>query len=76
MFVLGAYWARDPLRVVLGLRAQILVQLCNYNVKTPYFVGVERVVVKSHRVVHPYFYNVISAIEDLQMVHRPWNCIN
>jgi len=38
---------RDPLREFLGLRAQILVQCCNSNVKTPHFVGVEHVVEES-----------------------------
>ena len=37
-------WACDPLREVLGLRAQILVKYCNSNLKTPHFVGVEHVV--------------------------------
>ena len=41
-----ACWARDPPREVLGLRAQILVKNCNSNVRTPHFVGAERVVVK------------------------------
>jgi len=46
MFVLGVCWARDPPRVVLGLKAHILVKFCNPNVKTSLFVVVERVGVK------------------------------
>jgi len=46
MFVLGACWAQDPLREVLGVRAQILVKSCNPDVKTPHFVGVEHIVIK------------------------------
>ena len=46
MFVLGACWARDPPRAFLGLRAHILVKVCNTNVKTPHFVGAECVDVK------------------------------
>jgi len=45
MFVLGACWARDPPRKVLGLKAQILAKKCKSNVKTPHFVGAEREVV-------------------------------
>lgn len=45
MCVMGAYWAWDPPRAVLGLRAQIWVQLCNYNVKTPQSMSTECVVV-------------------------------
>jgi len=46
MFVLGACWAQDPPRAVLGLKAHILVQFCNTNVKTLNFVVTEHVVVK------------------------------
>ena len=46
MFVLGACWARDPARVVLGLKSHILVQFCNPNVNTPHFVVTEHVDVK------------------------------
>jgi len=31
---------------------------------------------KSHRVVRPYFGNVISVVEDLPMVRGPWDCEN
>ena len=46
MFVLGACWAQDLPRAVSGLRAHILVQFCNSNVKTLHFMGAENVVVK------------------------------
>ena len=45
MFVLGC-WAQDPLRVVLGLKAHILVNFVILNVKTLHFVVTVRVVVK------------------------------
>lgn len=31
---------------------------------------------KSHRVVRPYFDNVMSVVEDLPMVRGPRDCIN
>jgi len=43
MFVLGACWAWDSPREVLGLRAQILVKNCNSDVKTLHFVGTKHV---------------------------------
>ncbi len=76
MFVLEACWAQDPPRAVLGLKAHILVQFCNPNVKTPYFVVADRIVVKYSRVVRPYFDNIMSVVEYLPMVCRPWDCIN
>ena len=45
MFVLGAFWAQDPPREVLGLKAKILAKNCKSDVKTPHFAGTGREVV-------------------------------
>jgi len=39
-------WARDPPTTMLGIKAHILIQFCNPNVKTPHFVVAEHVDVK------------------------------
>ena len=49
MFVLGAYWERDPPRTVLGLKTQVLVKFCNKLVKTLHFMVAEREGVMSHK---------------------------
>jgi len=56
MFVLGACWVRDPPRTVLGLKAHILVQFCNPNVKTPHFVVTKHVEVKDSYGCPPLFW--------------------
>ncbi len=49
MFVLGAYWERDPPRTVLGLKAHVLVKFCKQLIKTPHFVVAEHEGVMSHK---------------------------
>jgi len=46
MFLLGACWVQNPLRVVLGLKTHILVKFCNPSVKNPHFVVAECIGVK------------------------------
>jgi len=49
MFVLWAYWERDPPRIVLELKPHVLVKFCNKLVKTLHFVVAERGGVISHK---------------------------
>jgi len=49
MFVLGSCWEQDPPRIVLGLKALVLVKFCNKLVMTPHFVVTERKGVMSHK---------------------------
>lgn len=61
MFVLGAYWERDPPRIVLGLKAHVLVKFCNKIVKTLHFALVEHEGVIIHK-----------GLSTLSFVNKSW----
>jgi len=49
MFVLGACWEQDPLKMVLGLKAHVFFKFCNKLIKTPHFMVMECEGVINHK---------------------------